>query len=55
MYECMRKPNDLPFKQTDVERLIRAHLAMGIPVTVEIWPDGSLRPVPLKPMAESTL
>jgi hypothetical protein len=35
----------------DVERLLRAHQAMGVSVTIEIGPDGSLRAIPLKPMA----
>jgi hypothetical protein len=47
----MRKPNDMLFKQMDVERLLRAHLAMGVPVMIEVGPDGSLRAIPLKPMA----
>jgi len=47
----MRKPNDMLFKQMDVERLLRAHQAMGVSVTIEIGPDGSLRAIPLKPMA----
>lgn len=47
----MRKPNDMLFKQSDAERLLRAHLALGVPVTIEVGPDGSLRAIPLKPMA----
>jgi len=47
----MRKNKDLTFKKTEDERLIRAHLAMGIPVRVEVTPDGTLRPNPLKPIA----
>jgi hypothetical protein len=47
----MRKPKDMLFKQTDVERLLRAHQAMGVSVTIEVTPNGSLRALPLKAMA----
>jgi len=50
----MRKQGDLNFKQTDMERSIRAHRAMGIEVVIEVMPDGTLRPIPLKPMAEAS-
>jgi hypothetical protein len=30
----MRKPNDMLFKQMDLERLLRAHQAMGVSVVI---------------------
>jgi hypothetical protein len=48
----MRKLGDMLFKQMDVERLLRAHKAMGVEVTIEVTPDGTLRALPLKPVAE---
>jgi hypothetical protein len=47
----MRKLGDMLFKQMDVERLLRAHQAIGVSVTIEVTPDGTLRALPLKPMA----
>jgi hypothetical protein len=47
----MRKQGDLLFKQTDIERLLRAHQAMGVDVTIEVGPDGTMRAIPLRPVA----